>query len=116
MTTVTCQHFDFADLLLQLRLMLKDMKEQKQQQPDGAIGTTLVIKYEGWCPIPPFDKEEVRLFVCVCLSLLFYLFCGYFVKILIQTPKNHCYCCCNLFLFVCLFLFVFVLFFLFCCC
>ena len=47
MTTVTCQHFDFADLLLQLRLMLKDMKEQKQTNKQKKVTATIAVIFGG---------------------------------------------------------------------
>ena len=44
--TVTCLNFDFADVLLQLRVTLEEM--EKKREANCAIGTIIKIEYEGW--------------------------------------------------------------------
>ena len=77
----------FSDVLCRLRLLLEHMKLVRRN--GHPIAGSVYIQYGGWCPVPPFNKEEVscyRIFIFCCFCVLLYIsfFClMYFVTSLL---------------------------------
>ena len=69
----------FLDVLCRLRLLLEHMKLVRRN--GHPIAGSVYIQYDGWCPVPPFNQEEVSLvlqnnlyfvvFVYFCIFLPF---------------------------------------------
>ena len=59
----------FLDVLCRLRLLLEHMKLVRRN--GHPIAGSVYIQYDGWCPVPPFNQEEVSLVLQNIYILLF---------------------------------------------
>ena len=75
--STTCKNEDFSDVLCRLRLLLEHMKLVRRN--GHTVAGSMYIQYDGWCPVPPFNQEEVSLvlqniYILLFLSTFVYFF------------------------------------------